>query len=279
ITGSLEYLVTLNRIVDSRIVTFVVGRGESTREFRFHEGVLTYLSEPLRALLTGGMQESLEGKIIWDDVKPATFLLLLDYAYTGSYPISYPENKDYAKEDTKEEQDAEEETEAWSAESDGQSYAVLNFCKEHFSDNRIGEVSSTSKNPMPRKEESEDSDDEADSKRLVSLDHPMKLAELYILADKYIIEDLKKACIEDVCPKFYNATGHDELIAHVCSVFRFLYTYTLHRDELRKVLLHYLIGDMNWAMSNDAVQNLIKEIPDFAVELLLEIPDTYWKDL
>ncbi|KAL2878996.1 hypothetical protein SGCOL_005695 [Colletotrichum sp. CLE4] len=253
---SLKQKRSIDDIVDSRIVTFVVGRGDSTREFRVHEGVLTYLLEPLRALLTGGMQESLEGKIIWDDVKPATFLLLLDYAYTGSYPIPYPENKDYVKEDTEENQDGEKKTEvtgslrtwikACSAEDHDQPHAVLNFCKEHFNENRIGEVNST---------------------------------ELYILAEKYIIEDLKKSCIEDVCRKLYNAIADDELIAHVCSVLRFLYTYTLPQDELRKLLLYYLIGDMDWAMGDDALKSPIKEIPDFAVELLLGIPNTYWEEL
>ncbi|KAK1658188.1 hypothetical protein BDP55DRAFT_638054 [Colletotrichum godetiae] len=275
---SLKQKRSIDDIVDSRIVTFVVGRGDSTREFRVHEGVLTYLSEPLRALLTGGMQESLEGKIIWDDVKPATFLLLLDYAYTGSYPIPYPENKDYVKEDTEENQDGEKKTEvtgslrtwikACSAEDHDQPHAVLNFCKEHFNENRIGEVNST-----------EDSDDEASSKRLVSLKHLMKPAELYILAEKYIIEDLKKSCIEDVCRKLYNAIADDELIAHVCSVLRFLYTYTLPQDELRKLLLYFLIGDMDWAMGDDALKSPIKEIPDFAVELLLGIPNSYWEEL
>ncbi|KXH25282.1 hypothetical protein CSAL01_10163 [Colletotrichum salicis] len=227
------------KIFDSRIVIFVVGRGESTREFRFHEGVLTYLSEPLRALLTGGIQESLEGKIIWDDVKPATFFLLWTTRIPAPTPFPIPRTKTMQKKTRKKNKTPKKKP-------------------------RISEVSSTRKSPTPRKEESEDSDDEADSKRLVSFDHLMKPADLYILADKYIIEDLKKACIEDVCRKLYNATGHDESIAHT---------------NFASYYLHYLIGDMKWAMSNDAVQNLIKEIPDFTVELLLGIPATYWKDL
>ncbi|KAK1489122.1 hypothetical protein CTAM01_11271 [Colletotrichum tamarilloi] len=270
----------IEEIIDSRVVTFVIGKGDSKREFRVHEGALVHLSKPLRSLITGGMKESLEGKIIWDDVEPTTFLLLLDYAYTGSYPISYPEYIYNDKSGSEEEEDARKDDaypaslRRWvkrtSSKRDNKRFAVLEFCQEHFSKYGV----ETYMGHSLRKEESEG----LDSKIIVALDHLLKPSELYILADRYLIDDLKELCINDVGRKLWNAVGDDTLIGHVCSVLRFLHAQTLPEDELRELLLRYLVGDMEYAMKA-GVRDLIRDFADYAVELLLEIPSTYWKEL
>ncbi|OHE97328.1 hypothetical protein CORC01_07383 [Colletotrichum orchidophilum] len=278
----------MEQIIDSRIVTFVIGKDDSAREFRVHEGALTCLSEPLRALLTGEMQESLEGKVILDDVEPATFLHLLDYAYTGSYPIQLLEIKENAKEDmneedSEEEYDSSESLRTWiktlSSRKSNKRHAVSDFCKQHFSKNGNSAVTLAGKDLPPLQEDSEEGSDGTHSQILLALDHLMEPAKLYILADKYLIDDLKSLCVDDIRQKLYNGVVEDDLLTHVCSVLRFLHPHTLPRDKLRKLLLRYFIGVLGWKMKNEDVRELLSEFPDFAVELLFKIPDTYWEEL
>lgn len=272
-----------HRIIDSRVVTFVIGKGDSKREFRVHEGALVHLSEPFRALLTGGMKESLEGKIIWDDVEPTTFLLLLDYAYTGSYPIPYPDSTYNDECGSWEERKAGEETvhyeslRTWikySAKGDNGRHAVLDFCEEHFSKYAVSEVTSRINKNSLRTKESES----LDLNISIVLNHLLEPSKLYILADRYLIDDLKKSCLNDVRRKLCNADGDYTLMTHVCTVLRFLHAQTLPQDKLRKLFLRYLIADMRYAMTSGG-EDLICDFADYAVELLLEIPRTYWEDL
>ncbi|KAK1515114.1 uncharacterized protein CCOS01_13307 [Colletotrichum costaricense] len=283
---SLKRKRRIDEIVDSRVVTFVIGNGDSKREFRVHEGALVHLSEPLRALLTGGMQESLEGKIVWDDVKPATFVLLLEYAYSGRYPIPYPDNISNAKCGSEEEGDAGAKVEqppslrtwveSWITVRGEKHISVFEFCKKHFCKYGVNEMTSTSRRRSLRKEALRK--EGLDSKVNIALSHLLEPAELYILADRYLLDDLKELCVNDVGRKLCNAVGDGMVVDHVCSVLRFLHPQTLPQDKLRKLLLRILIGDMIFAMKN-GVRKLICDFADYAVELLLEIPHSYWEEL
>ncbi|TQN68573.1 hypothetical protein CSHISOI_07001, partial [Colletotrichum shisoi] len=65
----------MDEIARSRVVKFVVGPEKV--EFNVHEASVTWLSRPLNALLTSGMQESVEARVVWDDVEPGTFTKFL----------------------------------------------------------------------------------------------------------------------------------------------------------------------------------------------------------
>ncbi|KAF4778973.1 hypothetical protein HER10_EVM0013244 [Colletotrichum scovillei] len=274
----------IDEILDSRMITVVVGKGDSKREYGVHEGALAHLSGPLEALLTGGTQEALEGKIIWDDVEPATYRLLSHYAYQGSYPIPYPGNTSDIEYDLIEGGDAREETvhyeslrtwiESMSLENNNEHLAVFNFCKKHFCKYGVRKLPSPSRDHLVQGEESEGQNSEI----TVTLDDLLKPSELYILADRYFIEDLKELCVNDVDRKLCNAAGDTMLIGHICSVLRFLHAQTLPKDKLRKLFLRYLVADMVFTMKN-GVEELIRDFADYAVELLLEIPHTYWEEL
>ncbi|KAK1978536.1 hypothetical protein LZ30DRAFT_784101 [Colletotrichum cereale] len=73
----------------SRIIKFVVGRDRL--EYNVHEAIIVNLSDPLRALVTNGMKESLEGKVVWEDVEMDTFTKLLQFAYEHDYTIIDPD--------------------------------------------------------------------------------------------------------------------------------------------------------------------------------------------
>ncbi|KAK1447144.1 hypothetical protein CMEL01_08983 [Colletotrichum melonis] len=275
----------IEEIIDSRVVTFVIGKGDSKREFRVHEGALVHLSEPLRALLNGGMKESLERKIIWDDVEPATFVLLLEYACSGLYPIPYPDNKFNAKCGSEEAGDAGTKVEQpesirtfiefWASVSWKKHIAVLEFCKKHFCKLGVNETTLTGRDRSRRKEALRK--EGLDSRINITLDHLLKPAELYILADRYLIDDLTELCVNDVGRKLCNAAGYGMLVDHVCSVLRFLHAQTSPQDTLRKLLLRFLISDMEYSIRG--VRKLVCDFADYAVELLLEIPQTYWEEL
>ena len=59
--------------------------GPSAKEYFIHRGLVASLSGPLNALVNGGMRESHEGCVIWDDVDEDVFQRFAQFAYTGSY--------------------------------------------------------------------------------------------------------------------------------------------------------------------------------------------------
>jgi len=59
--------------------------GPSAREYFIHRTLVARLSPPLNALVNGGMRESREGCVAWDDVEEDVFQRFAQFAYTGLY--------------------------------------------------------------------------------------------------------------------------------------------------------------------------------------------------
>jgi len=62
---------------------FIVGA--EAKEFYLTRGLVSQLSKPLNTLINGGMRESREGCVVWEDVEVDIFLRFIQFAYTGSY--------------------------------------------------------------------------------------------------------------------------------------------------------------------------------------------------
>ncbi|KAK8102645.1 hypothetical protein PG984_015791 [Apiospora sp. TS-2023a] len=56
-----------------------------------HAKLVASMSKPLRALVTGGMDESRRGIVEWPEVKEATFVRFFQFAYTGQFDAEEPE--------------------------------------------------------------------------------------------------------------------------------------------------------------------------------------------
>lgn len=77
------------RILASKPFTFVVGPNK--KQFIMHEAAITRLSKTLDKLLNGGMKESKEHCVCWEDIDEKTFLRFGEWAYTGDYMPEEPE--------------------------------------------------------------------------------------------------------------------------------------------------------------------------------------------
>ncbi|KAK7946763.1 uncharacterized protein PG986_011084, partial [Apiospora aurea] len=65
--------------------------GPEKKEYMMHAELVARLSEPLRALVTGGMDESWRGVVEWPEVDEATFMRFFQFAYTGHFDAEAPE--------------------------------------------------------------------------------------------------------------------------------------------------------------------------------------------
>ena len=72
------------------VFTFLVG--EELEQFDVHPNIISGLSKPLAALMNNGqMKESLKRTAKLPETEPATFAMFLEYAYQGSYTIATPQ--------------------------------------------------------------------------------------------------------------------------------------------------------------------------------------------
>ncbi|KAJ4857839.1 hypothetical protein T069G_08736 [Trichoderma breve] len=76
-------------ILASKPFKFVVG--PKKKQFLMHEAAITRLSKTLDKLLNGGMKESKEHSVCWEDIDEKTFLRFGEWAYTGDYKPEEPE--------------------------------------------------------------------------------------------------------------------------------------------------------------------------------------------
>ena len=77
--------LTERRILKTKSFPFLCGPEKTL--IHIHEAVVAGLSDPLRVLMSGGMQESLVRQAILEEVDPQTFILFAEYAYTRLYGV------------------------------------------------------------------------------------------------------------------------------------------------------------------------------------------------
>ncbi|KAI0157351.1 hypothetical protein GGR57DRAFT_510922 [Xylariaceae sp. FL1272] len=65
--------------------------GPNAQRFTIHSLAFSRLSQPLNTLINGDMREARERVAVWDDMEPAIFALLAEYAYEGQ--LSLPTKK------------------------------------------------------------------------------------------------------------------------------------------------------------------------------------------
>lgn len=73
-------------VLGTDLFTFLLGPQE--KPLRIHEGLVKQLSQPLYAMMTNGMKESVDRKAKLDDVDPQTFAFFAEYAYSGAYRLT-----------------------------------------------------------------------------------------------------------------------------------------------------------------------------------------------
>ncbi|KAI8152716.1 hypothetical protein K4K49_008664 [Colletotrichum sp. SAR 10_70] len=295
----------MEEILKSRHITFVIGLEK--KEFTVHEASIASLSEPLRVLVTGNMKEATQARVIWDDTEPSVFAGFMEYAYSGNFSIpasrknESPETHNEEEMETEEEQsevddDDRDASERHAADerdngSDGNDdddddddydkepsllkdvrdekgtkreyCAKNNFAKKHFlSEKFCPSCSSLDTDSIP-----------------CEIAAYTAVAKLYVLADKYDVSALKNLCTSKLARSLSRARGIRNTLSIVVHTIRFLYKHTMKKDQLRQLLLRFLIADLEWAMRNSKVRTMLSDAPELASELFLLVPHYYWKEL
>ncbi|UQC76607.1 uncharacterized protein CLUP02_18120 [Colletotrichum lupini] len=273
------------RVMQSRDIKFIVG--PEKKEYTVHEAPFANLSPPLSALLTGGFQESREGKVIWDDTDPITFVLLTQYAYQGDY--SLPESK--AAPTFSEENEAPEEGDApknlprsmqgyfWATEHRGSQH--------HFVNDKFFHGKGRDEKPSPMDQTQsilrKFTGIEAFEKACRDVEHlrPMYMhhVQLYFLADKYTIEDLKEICLARIRNFLSECPGTFQLKTILFESVPIIYAWTVHGDSLRRLISQYFLANMTWIDTGTRFKALRRSTPEFGLDLLDEIPHSYWREL
>ncbi|KAK6221818.1 hypothetical protein QIS74_04690 [Colletotrichum tabaci] len=108
---------------------------------------------------------------------------------------------------------------------------------------------------------------------------------LYFLADEHEITELKDLCLERIRLTLLHAPGTSEVASSVLDAIHVVYANTDIGNPLRSLLVKYCATDMEWMMGGGGgggvvqITPVIRGVPGFAADLLLEIPHAYWKEV
>ncbi|KAJ0279951.1 hypothetical protein COL940_006523 [Colletotrichum noveboracense] len=334
---SLKRKEPMDEIFQSRNITFIIG--PEKEQFTAHESSIASLSEPLRFLVTGSMKEAIEAKVIWQDVDPAVFVSLLEFAYTGNY--STPNSEQQGNRDGLESPGLDKEScaDKRDDESDDKSDDESDD-DERDNDERDGyesdDVSDDDSDDDIEDDSEDDSDDDeqhsqngapenlgtdqsvAENLTLMSemdeysargkfsqkhfrlkqfhesKDKPSSLnddiisynaeayimtAKLYVLADKYDIAALRSVCLDRFTYSLAHIGGQKMTMDILAATIRYVYEHTTKKDQLRKLLLRFLITDLQWALRCKGTRKMLGDIPELASQLVLLVPSYYWEEL
>ncbi|PON23731.1 hypothetical protein TGAM01_v207378 [Trichoderma gamsii] len=79
-------------ITSSPPITFVVGPDQ--KEHTIHSALVARQSAALNALVNGGMKESIERHVVWNDVDEEVFTRFSQFVYTGDYDEAMPSKRE-----------------------------------------------------------------------------------------------------------------------------------------------------------------------------------------
>ncbi|KAK2009879.1 hypothetical protein LZ32DRAFT_693670 [Colletotrichum eremochloae] len=314
---SLKRKRTMEDILKSRTIKFIIGSEKA--EFTVHSSGIAALSQPLHSLVTSSGSGETERIVTWGDVETSTFVNLMEYAYSGDYNVPQltkrGSTRQAAAQDTaagpgmvKKETDSEhassparvntgqqqkntdedEETmslHAWMLDlskngtSSEKSSAQYKFCLQHFSPDTTASDGVINESSFATEAWVKDIQQQhRTGYKAVFHAH----TNLYILADRYTITDLKDICLRKIRLSLTFAPCNGEMAAAVFHTIRIVYEKTTPKDSLRSLLIKYFITDMAWMMGQedddggDGIASLLRSVPGFAADLLLEIPYNYW---
>ncbi|KAK2024482.1 hypothetical protein LX32DRAFT_97518 [Colletotrichum zoysiae] len=247
-------------IFQSRIIKFIVGKDQA--EFNVHEDVIAKISDPLRALVTNGMRESIEGKVVWEDVDMDTFTKLLQFAYEHDYTFTDPnERRDDGKSFTMNQRIYLVEWGAYTWPTE-----LSRELADQFHDEASDVVWHGAENPF-------------DQALYHSYGHYMSHVQLYILADRYGVLALMSLSVQKICAMLVNNPLTKDLFSTVWKLLEFIWPKTTSEDRLKKLLLRFLLVDLRDALDLPVAAGVLTNIPDIAVALMLMPSRGYWEEV
>ncbi|KAF9874743.1 GPR1/FUN34/YaaH-class plasma membrane protein [Colletotrichum karsti] len=282
-TGNSAYAAKLleaaGAIFQSRPIKFVIGQDK--KKYTVHQEAFTDLSMPVRAMLTNGMQESIEAEVVWEDVDPETFDCLLQFAYNGEYdgsigPDARAEvsakdsvavdaaSKKDSRKVSKPDQDAESLMDWMNSFGRYNVTYMHHFCTKSFCGDSDAKEREEAYKVWKKDMKKKDRQDIAN--------YFMKHVEVLVIADKYSFDSLKEASCDIIRQALLFAPLTAELMDVLIDTFCFVNANTLSEDYIRRLFMRYFIAQIDWIKRNDYLLRLLQSIPEMAKELLTEMP-------
>ncbi|KIW76344.1 hypothetical protein Z517_11090 [Fonsecaea pedrosoi CBS 271.37] len=262
--------IAYESFVDSEPFKFLVG--PTAKPFYMHGGLATKLSDPMAALLGGGMVEAKNRYAVLKDADEDTFVRVIQFAYTGDYAVAEPKSDSVpstadndddippeAPEETVSYEDysAAEPAQSWDFPSGGFSRKKKGrknnaFFAEAFED--PGSLNERSKGKQAwdsfktkahLKEtmcwDPEVNEDQHQNYTSVFLCH----AKLYTFADQYLIEPLRELVLQKLRLTLSRFKLHQQRVGDVVELLKYTYANTPCRDpkidQLRDLISDYLV--------------------------------------
>ncbi|TKW56134.1 hypothetical protein CTA1_3005 [Colletotrichum tanaceti] len=265
---SLKRKRDMYEIAQSRVIKFIVGPEKV--EFNVHEASVTWLSQPLNALLTNGMQESVDARVVWEDVEPGTFTKLLEYAYSGSFTVPDEEIQPETSKHL-----------SLRGKIKNRQKSTKNLLPHHMYAMEYIEHcnASSASSAIPKAKSGANSSRTIAQSTRHSEEYYLAHARLYVLAEKYGMDGLGALCAEKAWQSLVDNPRESYLVLALTNMFRHVWPRTMPNDAFRTLLLRYAIIHIRWMMSSKTFVQTLNDLPEASHELLTMIPMIYWKAL
>ncbi|KAK7744797.1 hypothetical protein SLS62_010030 [Diatrype stigma] len=248
-------------LVTSKLFRFLIG--PERKEFTVHANAFSRLSQPLYALIYGGMTEARDGVAVWDDMDSDTFVRFCEFAYSGDYTTPKLEASIERHEYIADQQNPIE-----SAFLFEPTRLTTLTDDEYLEDTCMStrlfvEASYPTPGPRYTLEDYEDVDAYSQNYEKLFLCH----IRLYVTGDKYLVRDLQALAIHKLHRTFLDAPLIYKNIENIVDAIRITYLNTIKGDRLRILLSHVVSWRYRLVKNHPAIAELMHEFGDFAFDV------------
>ena len=237
-----------------------------------HAALVSNCSEPFSRMIKGHLAEAQQGFAVLDDVDESTFTGFIRWIYSKDYPSRehYVEPKEEGgKGDDPVVTTYEEEGWGWGSwgkkdkkKKKKTEPAVRGYLRESFvSEQRNAEKPFTIAPARANKGPEEDYTE-------VFLGH----ARMYIFAEKYDIQPLKKLALQKLQHQLAIHTLYIDRVGDIFTLLRYVYANTAEpaggQEDMRAMLVHYIGVEMANLVKDDEMKELMLEEPDLLSDFL-----------
>ncbi|KAI1264589.1 hypothetical protein F5Y18DRAFT_427721 [Xylariaceae sp. FL1019] len=210
--------------------TFRFRVGVEAEEFKIHSLALTRLSDYFDALMNNGMQESTQGIANWEDVDREAFLRFCQFAYTNDYeePLPVAREPDASNSNETGNQIKLVEMEGVNAEKQ------IRSIRSYLSDMHRGSANNHLSTISPH-------DETIDISPILRCH-----VALYILADRCLVEPLRKLALRKLHADLSSWTYGSESIREMAYIVIYAYSWTLDNDRIRAILATFVAAHKTW---------------------------------
>ncbi|KAI1262184.1 hypothetical protein F5Y18DRAFT_430420 [Xylariaceae sp. FL1019] len=235
-------------IISPPLIQFDVG--SNAQRFTVHSLALSCLSQPLDALINGAMREGREHLAVWDDMEPAVFTLLVQYAYSGIFSFL---NRELTIRNLRDAKQAWKDKKSQTVGCEG----IINF-DSLFTDY----VESCGSKDFPQSDQVRN---QSYLETAVDPDAFLLYMKLYVIADKYLIVNLRQAILYNTNWGLFYSLKKDILTAvkGMRLAIQYIFASTRQEDQMRKLLALYTARLLKCSEKN-VFRDIMEESGEFS---------------